>query len=35
MGHLRDESRARILGENGARLFRLDPQRYARRAASR
>ncbi len=30
MGHLSDESRTRILGENAARLFRLDPAAYAR-----
>lgn len=35
MGHLSDASRARILGENGARLFGLDPKRYARPAAAR
>ena len=29
MGHLSDESRARILGGNAARLFKLDPARYA------
>ena len=29
MGHLSDESRAQILGENAARLFRLDPASYA------
>jgi predicted TIM-barrel fold metal-dependent hydrolase len=29
MGHLSDESRARILGENAARLFKLDPAHYA------
>lgn len=33
MGHLSDASRARILGENGARLFGLEPARYARAAA--
>jgi predicted TIM-barrel fold metal-dependent hydrolase len=32
MGHLSDESRARILGENAARLLRLDPARYAAQA---
>jgi predicted TIM-barrel fold metal-dependent hydrolase len=30
MSHLSDGSRA-ILGENAAKLFRLDPKRYARR----
>jgi len=30
MGHLSDASRAKILGENGARVFGLDPARYAR-----
>jgi predicted TIM-barrel fold metal-dependent hydrolase len=30
MSHLSDASRAKILGENAARLFRLDPLRYAR-----
>jgi predicted TIM-barrel fold metal-dependent hydrolase len=29
MGHLSDATRAMILGENAARLFRLDPARYA------
>jgi predicted TIM-barrel fold metal-dependent hydrolase len=29
MGHLSDKSRALILGENAARLFKLDPARYA------
>jgi predicted TIM-barrel fold metal-dependent hydrolase len=29
MGHLSDESRARILGLNAARLLKLDPTRYA------
>jgi predicted TIM-barrel fold metal-dependent hydrolase len=31
MGHLSDASRAKILGENGARLFGLEPKRYVRR----
>jgi predicted TIM-barrel fold metal-dependent hydrolase len=35
MGHLSDASRARILGENAARLFRLDPARYGVVAAAR
>jgi predicted TIM-barrel fold metal-dependent hydrolase len=30
MGHLSDASRGKILGENGARLFRLDPAKYGR-----
>jgi predicted TIM-barrel fold metal-dependent hydrolase len=30
MGHLSDASRARILGENAARVFGLDPARYGR-----
>jgi predicted TIM-barrel fold metal-dependent hydrolase len=29
MGRLSDASRAKILGENAARLFKLDPKRYA------
>ena len=29
MAHLSDASRAKILGENAARLFRLDPTKYA------
>ena len=29
MGHLSDATRAMILGENAARLFKLDPARYA------
>ena len=29
MAHLSDASRAKILGENAARLFRLDPKKYA------
>ncbi|HEY8123560.1 MAG TPA: amidohydrolase family protein [Myxococcota bacterium] len=35
MGHLSDASRAKILGENGARLFGLEPASYARAAATR
>jgi predicted TIM-barrel fold metal-dependent hydrolase len=35
MGHLSDASRAKILGENAARLFRLDPLRYGRRPNGR
>jgi len=30
MGHLSDASRAKTLGENAAKLFRLDPERFAR-----
>ena len=33
MGHLSDASRAKILGENAARVFGLDAKRYARAAA--
>lgn len=31
MGHLSDASRGKILGENGARLFKLDPAKYGRK----
>jgi len=34
MGHLSDASRAKILGENGARLFALEQSRYAGARAS-
>ncbi|HEU4431076.1 MAG TPA: amidohydrolase family protein [Myxococcota bacterium] len=34
MGHLSDDSRARILGENAARVFGLDPARYGRVVAA-
>jgi len=33
MGHLSDETRAKILGGNGARLFKLDPAKYGFRAS--
>ena len=33
MGHLSDASRAKILGDNAARLFKLDPQLYAAKPA--
>lgn len=33
MGHLSDDSRAKILGDNAARLFKLDPKLYAARSA--
>lgn len=35
MGHLSDASRAKILGENAARVFGLDAKRYARASAAR
>jgi predicted TIM-barrel fold metal-dependent hydrolase len=34
MGHLTDESRAKILGLNAARLFKLDPAKYCEARAS-
>ena len=34
MGHLSDESRAKILGLNAARLFKLDPAKYCEARAS-